>query len=295
MTRLHLIVNPRSGAGKGRGLVEAVHRRFKAAGAVVEIHHTTHPGHAAELASGLDIDGDDALVAVGGDGTMHELVNGLLTRDDGMKVPVGLIAGGTGNSLMRDLDCLDPLKAADRILAGNRRPLDIARVEAADETIYSFNIVGWGLPAAIKRTSARLGWLRGQQYNVATVIEVLKNTRRSAKLEVDGRSAEGEYEFILGCNTVHTGMGMKIAPGAEIGDGLIDLVIARDAGRFKTLALLPKIFSGRHVDDPLVEVIRAPSFAIEPGEAEPLNIDGELKGSAPVRVTMMPGALDLLA
>jgi len=129
---------------------------------------------------------------------------------------------------------------------------------------------------------------------VATVIEVLKNVRRTAKLEIDGRAVDGEYEFILGCNTVHTGMGMKIAPGAKIGDGLIDLVIARDTGRLKMLSLFPKIFSGRHVDDPIVEVRQARSFAIEPGVEEPLNIDGELAGRTPVRVTVIPGAIDLL-
>jgi len=293
--RLHLIVNPHSGAGRGPAVRDAVLSRFKSAGARVDIHETRHAGHAEELANRVDLGGYDGLCAIGGDGTMHELVNGLLGRTDGMKAPIGLIAGGTGNSLMRDLECLDPGQAVKRILSGNRRGLDIARVEAASESFYSFNIVGWGLPTAVKKTSMRLGWLRGQQYNVATVIEVLKNTRRRARISIDGRAVDGEYEFLLGCNTVHTGMGMKIAPRARIDDGLIDLVIARHAGRLKTLSLFPKIFNGSHVDDPIVEYHQARAFTIEPDTDDMLNVDGELKGRSPVRVTMMPGAVELLA
>ena len=267
---------------------------FKEAGAEVEVKETRYAGHARNMANTLNFKGYSGFCVVGGDGTMHEVINGMLSRKDGKKMPIGLITAGTGNSFMRDMDCLDPMEAARRIVSGKKRKLDVARVDAAGEIIYGFNIVGWGLPTETNIMAEKLRWLGGQRYNVASIIEVLRNTRRLAKIKIDGQTIAGDYGFILGCNTIHTGNAMKMAPLAQIDDGLIDLLIVRKAGRLKLLFLFTKIFKGGHVGDPIVQYHQAKEFSVIPLENHILNIDGEMVGNTPIHVKMLPQVLEVL-
>ena len=294
MSKYYLIVNPHGGTKKGLSILEKVKPIFKQAGAEVDIKETRYAGHARIMANTLNLNGYDGFCAIGGDGTMHEIVNGMLTRNDKKKIPIGLITGGTGNSFMHDLNCLDPVVAAKRIVTGRLRQIDIAEVDAAGETIYGFNIVGWGLPTDINLLADKMRWLGGQRYNVASIIEVIKNTRRLAKISIDGQNIAGDYGFILGCNTIHTGNAMKMAPLAQIDDGLIDLLIVRKAGRLKLLSLFSKIFKGGHVGDPVVVYHQAKEFSIVPLEDHILNIDGELIGNTPIHVKMLPKEIEVL-
>ncbi len=294
MSKYYLVVNPHGGNKKGLAVIERVKSVFSEAKAEIDIKETRYAGHARFMANTLDFDGYDGFCAIGGDGTMHEVVNGMLTRNDGKKIPIGLITAGTGNSFMRDLDCLDPVVAAKRILTGRLRKLDIAKVDANGEVIYGFNIVGWGLPTDVNLLAEKLRWLGGQRYNLASIIEVIKNTRRLAKISIDGHMIAGDYGFIMGCNTIHSGNGMKVAPLAQIDDGLIDLLIVRKAGRLKLLSLFTKIFKGGHIGDPVVEYHQAKEFSIIPLVDHILNIDGELVGSTPIHVKMLPGDIEVL-
>jgi YegS/Rv2252/BmrU family lipid kinase len=294
MRKYYLVVNPHGGSKKGLAVLEGVKSVFSEAKAEIDIKETRYAGHARSMANTLEFDGYDGFCAIGGDGTMHEVVNGMLTRNDGKKIPIGLITAGTGNSFMRDLDCLDPVVAAKRILTGRLRKLDIAKVDANGEVIYGFNIVGWGLPTDVNLLAEKRRWLGGQRYNVASIIEVIKNTRRLAKISIDGHMIAGDYGFIMGCNTIHSGKGMKVAPLAQIDDGLIDLLIVRKAGRLKLLSLFTKIFKGGHIGDPVVEYHQAKEFSIIPLVDHILNIDGELVGSTPIHVKMLPRKIEVL-
>ena len=294
MKKYYMVVNPHGGLKKGKGILDKVRPIFENGTAELTILETKYAGHAREMAREMDFTGYDGFCAIGGDGTMHEVINGMLKRDDGQKLPIGLVTGGTGNSFMHDLDCLDPENAAKRILTGRLRPIDIAKVDADGETIYGFNIVGWGLPTDINYLAEKMRWLGEQRYNVASIIEVMKGKQRLAKLIIDGNTVVGDYGFILGCNTIHTGKGMKMAPLAQLNDGLIDLIIARKASRLKLLMLFPKLFSGSHVGDPLVDYRQVKEFSIIPQEDNILNIDGEMIGSTPIHVTIEQGLIDVL-
>ncbi|MBN2211332.1 MAG: diacylglycerol kinase family lipid kinase [Sedimentisphaerales bacterium] len=294
MAKLYLIVNPHGGRKKSRVILEKIAPVFAEAGHELDVRETRYAGHARIMANTLNFNEHKGLCAIGGDGTMHEIINGMLTRSDGRKIPLGLVAGGTGNSFMHDLDCLDPLEAARRIIAGNLRKLDIAHVRANGEIIYGFNIIGWGLPTHINLRAEKLRWLRGQRYNVASLIEIMKNTRRLAKIEIEGHTIAGDFGLILACNTIHAGNAMKIAPLAQMDDGMIDLLIVRKAGRRKLLSLFSKIFKGGHVGDPVVVYHQVREFSIVPLENHILNIDGELVGNTPIHVTMLPGEVEVL-
>jgi sphingosine kinase len=292
--KYYVIVNPHGGFKRGLSILEKVKPIFKEAGAEIEIKETRYAGHARVMANSLNYDGFDGLCAIGGDGTMHELVNGMLSRPDGKKIPIGLITGGTGNSFMHDLNCLDPVVAAKRVVTHQLRKMDIAKVDAAGEVIYGFNIVGWGLPTDINALAEKMRFLKGQRYNVASVIEVIRNKMRLATITIDGRTIAGDYGFIIACNTIHTGNAMKMAPLARIDDGKIDLLIVRKAGRMKLLSLFSKIFKGGHIGDPAVVYHQANEFSLVPLQDHPLNIDGEIVGSTPIHVKMLPHEIEVL-
>lgn len=292
--KIYLIYNPFSGNRKAFSILERVKPIFEKANVTIDLIETLYAGHARELANTLPYNGYDGLCVIGGDGTMHEIVNGMLKREDGAKIPIGLIAGGTGNSFMHHVDALDPEVAARRILTGRKRKVDIARANANGEIIFGFNIVGWGLPTEIVETARKLKWMGGQCYNIASLIEVLRNKPRLAKVTFDKKKIAGDYGFILGCNTIHTGTAMKMAPLAQINDGLIDLIVLRKAGRIKLLYLMTKLFSGRHIGDPAVEYHQVKHFTIEPLENHALNIDGEIIGATPLKVKVLKSEIEVL-
>ena len=117
----------------------------------------------------LDLNGIIGLCLIGGDGTFHELVNGVLTRQDGQQVPLGYIPGGTGNSFMYDLKCLSPVEAVKRIILGATKKIDVVEVKMLNEKIYCVNIVGWGMAADINILSEKLRFMRPARYTIASL------------------------------------------------------------------------------------------------------------------------------
>ena len=195
---------------------------------------------------------------------------------------------------MYDLDCLDPIDATKRIIEGKTRPLDIFECNADGTIYYGFNIVGWGMATDANTLAEKFRWMGTQRYNFASIIEVLRHKKRFARVEIDGNMIGADFAFIIGCNTIHTGKGMRMGPLAKLDDGLIDLIIVRKVSRIRLLRLFPKIFSGAHIGDPGVDYRQVEAFNITPEEDSPLNIDGEIIGSTPFKVRMLPKAVEVL-
>jgi len=294
MARYTITVNPLSGNKKGMRILEKVVPVFEKANAEVNIVETEYAGHARDIARNIDLAHYDGFCCIGGDGTMHEVINGIMTRKDSQRIPIGLITGGTGNSFMHDMDCLDPVNAAKRIVTGRRRPIDIFRCNADGVVHYGFNLVGWGIPTDANNLAEKLRWMRGQRYNVASIIEVIRNRKRFARVEIDGNMIGADFGFIIGCNTIHIGKGMQIAPLARLDDGMIDLLIVRKVGRIKLLRLFPKIFSGKHIGDPAIDYRQVSEFTIKPEDRNTLNIDGEMLGSTPIHVKVLQKEIEVL-
>ncbi len=282
-----------SGRKKGRSILDKIKGVFEKAKVTLIIDITSHKNHPYELAKAKSLDGVDAICIVGGDGTYHEVINGMLNRSDGKRLPLGFIPAGTGNSLMHDLDCLDPLKAVQKILINRLGKLDVFEIEANGETIYSFNILGWGIPVAINILAEKMRWIGGQRYNIASLIELINNHTKQVKFIIDGETIEGDFGFFLACNTMYTGNGMKMAPNAKIDDGYLDILIAKKVGRIKLLLLFAKVFKGNHIDDPAIEYYRAKEFSIISSSPEKLNIDGQNIGYAPVHAKIISKQLEI--
>ena len=292
--KYHLIINPHGGLKSGEHIFKKVKPHFLEANAELNVIKTEYAGHAREIAREISIEGIAGLCSIGGDGTMHELINGLMERSDNKMIHIGLITGGTGNSFMHDLNCLDPIEAVQRILTNQVRKIDIFKAETKERTFYGFNIIGWGMPTDINLLAEKMRWLGSQRYNIASVLEVLKYKSRLARIEIEGKMIDADFGFVIGCNTIHTGKGMKMAPHAKLDDGLLDLIIVKKAGRIKFLKMFPKIFTGKHIEDPIVEYQQVKKFCIYPERKNILNIDGELLGETPVVVEVIPKKIEVL-
>ena len=181
-----------------------------------------------------------------------------------------------------------------RIIDGKLRPIDVAKVVADKIEYYSFNIIGWGLPADAANMAEGLRWLGGVRYNIASIIEVFLDRKKMATLIFDGMEYKEDFVGIIACNTIHTGKAMKMAPHAKIDDGKIDLLIVRKGSRLKLLKLFSKLFSGEHINNSLVEYKQVDRFSIIPDVQSKLNIDGELIGNSPVHVEVKKKRVNVL-
>ena len=291
-----ITVNPHGGKKLGPRLLNRVKPLFEAKGIELFVVETTFAGHAKELANQLNITEYDGFIGIGGDGTLHEIINGMLSRHDGRKIPIGIIPGGSGNSYMHDLQLTDPLKAAKAIINGKTRALDTAKVEVNHIIKYSNNMIGWGLVTDVGNKAEHFRWLGTNRYTILSVVEVLRHKSRPATLIMDDKKIEDEFIFIIACNSIHVGKGMKMAPKARLDDGLIDLIVIRSGvSRTRLLQVLPKLFDGSHINEPELEYYQTSQFSLIPETDEILNIDGEIMGSTPIKVEIISNAFDMFA
>lgn len=286
-----VIINPVSGSQKAIKIFDKLKPILG-----TRVLHTiisTKPRHIYEIANTLDAKLYEKVVLVGGDGTFHEFVNGIMDRADGFRIPIGMIPAGTGNSLMHDLGALDPINAMRRILQGDTLKIDIAKVLFDEGHIYAFNVIGWGIPASVNQKAERLKILGGQRYNFAALIEIIRNPSFQLQLTIAGEEIEGEYCFFMACNTIHTGKGMKVAPRALLSDGKFDLVLLKRTSRLMLIKLFSKIFKGNHILSPLVDYRQASEFKLKVVTPSKLIIDGQVTGSTPLSVEILPKEIEV--
>ncbi len=285
------IVNPNSGRRRGELIYKSVQSVFQRAGFEGDMHLTRYSGHAAELARDLDLNSSSGLIVIGGDGAIHEVVSGLMQRTEPDSVPVGVIPAGTGNAFHQHLNVLDPIAAAHKILNQNVSPLDVIRIQQRGQTFYSVNVIGWGTVTDINQLAEKLRILGPTRYSVAALIFIMKARKRRIRLRMDGEWIEEDFYFVLVCNTKFTGKGMQVAPGADHGDGVLDVILIRKATRWQMLKLFARIFDGSHLGMEIVEFRKVREFCIHQESNDVLTIDGELKAGVPFEAEVLPGAL----
>ena len=288
-----LIYNPASGGGRGRVRFRKAEAMFAVAGLDVEPIETTHAGHATELGKELADAGRPRIFGFGGDGTMSELANGVLQSAN--KPVLGLIPSGTGNDFLRHFGIGSVDDAIARIRQGTPTSIDAVRVTAGGQTTWSINIFGVGFaPRAVVAANARYKWAGPQAYNLGVVDQIVRLRPVDTRLTMDGHSMHGAFPLIVALNTVYTGGAMKMAPDADPHDGLVDVMWVDPISRLELLRLLGGIRRAGHVGHPKVHFQRAKVVEIEPAEPSPLLVDGEVYGSTPVRLEVVPGALQVL-
>ena len=289
-----VIANLHSGKKEGRQVLDLVAPIFDSGDVELSVMVTAFPGHAEELAGSLDFSIYDGLLVLGGDGTFHEVVNGVLKRADGKTLPMGLLPAGSGNSILHDLSLTDPVGAAEAIVGGRTRFIDVAQIKGDLTLRYSINLIGWGLVTDVGERAETLRWLGPRRYTVSSVIEILRRKTRQATLVLDEETIVDDFTFVVACNSIHIGKGMKMAPSAKLDDGLIDLVVVRgNINRQRLFSVLPKLFDGSHIEEPEVAYYQVPSFSLSSETKDNLNIDGEMVGTTPIDVEILKQVIEI--
>lgn len=286
---LALIVNPIAGGGRVRRrwprLEQALHER----GVRWQAFWTEYGGHATALAQQACQQRYDAVVAVGGDGTLNEVVNGAVGSD----VPVGLIPLGTGVDFSRSAKLpRSPGEALDVILAGRVQRVDVGVVNDR----YFCNVAGTGFDATVADRVNRSGLKRGGVIPYVQAIFQTLFTYNNApfKISLDDEKHEVTSLLMAVANGRYYGGGLMICPEAELADGCFDVCIVGDVGKISTLLLLPRVFSGGHKTHPRVQFIRARRVTVEGPTDLRVQADGELIGNLPATFEMKQAALPML-
>ncbi|SCG49789.1 diacylglycerol kinase [Micromonospora echinaurantiaca] len=291
-----VLANPTAGRGRHRGLLPGLLDRLAATGRPVRLLEA-HSADQAEAACHAAVaDGVAALVAVGGDGTVHRALQAVA----GTPVPFGPVPAGTGNDFAVDTGFpADPLAAveviADALRAGRTRPVDLARLTGADGTRRWYGaVLAAGFDAIVNERANRMRWPRGpRRYDLAILVELARLRPRRYKLRLDGEPQEVDAVLVAVGNAPSYGGGMRICPDADLTDGLLDVVVG---GRFDRLTLMrvkPSIYQGTHVRHPLVRSYRVREVELA-AEGITTYADGERVLDLPVTVTAVPAALRLL-
>ena len=298
-----VIVNPASAGGRARTAWPGLAAEIRRHAGPFDVAFTAAPGDGARLAAEAARAGRALVVALGGDGTISEVADGLLRARS--TAALGILPFGTGVDFRRTLELPTRIADAARVIAkGRTRRIDAARVSFVDHGgapafRHFVNIASFGLSAAVatranassKRLGGRLAFAK------ATLVSALEHEAPTVRIEIDGADAvSAPVSTVCVANGRYFGGGMCVAPDALLDDGLLDVVVVGDLGLLELLRSTPRLYAGTHIRHPRVAATRARTVtATAEGEEDVLlEIDGETPGRLPARFEVLPGALDLV-
>ncbi|WP_062992742.1 YegS/Rv2252/BmrU family lipid kinase [Nocardia anaemiae] len=307
--RITVVTNPQSGVGRGHEVAAAALARFTEKG--VEVTEVRAPSAAESIRQVRDsITGSaapDAVVCIGGDGLMNVVLEAIAQTG----VPLGLIPAGTGNDLAREIGVPtdDPVAAADLILGGRTRTIDLGRIESPLPGFapkWFATVTGTGFDARVTLRANDMRWPKGPlRYTFAALAEISGRFTVPYRIELSGvvpgaldnpdadTVIETDAVMVAIGNTRTYGGGMLVCPDAVMDDGLLDLTVVGAVSRLDMLRLLPALSAGRRIDHPESKQYRVAQVTLTAPGA-PATADGEPAGALPVTLRAVPGALTVL-
>ena len=289
MPEIALLTNPTAGGGRGAKARAIALPRLRGAGLVVRDLRGADGSEALHLARQCVADGVEALVVCGGDGMVHLAAQALA----GTSTPLGVIAAGTGNDVARYLDLprKDPAAAADVVIAGRTRTIDLARSGSS----YFVTVLAAGFDAIVNERANQMSWPRGQmRYNLATLVELRVFRPLDYTLELDGVTRRVQAMLVAVGNGPSFGGGLRITEGALLDDGLLDVVVIKTMSKPDLVRTYPKLFKGTHTTHPQYEHHRVSRVTVAAAGIVSYA-DGERFGALPLTIECAPGALTVLA
>jgi diacylglycerol kinase (ATP) len=291
------IVNPAAGGGRSSKLAAPALARLREGGLAADVISTKGPGHAVEVAREAYQQGYRHFIAIGGDGTAHEILNGIYRSPSaGERISLGFLPLGTGNSFLRDFTGDGAESSLRALLAGRTRPVDLLRLTHASGEVYSFNLISVGFTADVGALTNRyfksLGTLG---YLLGVFVRVVQLNRRAFLLRCDGDAQWDDRSclFLTFSNSKFTGGTMLIAPNADASDGMIEFVRWGPIGRLGLMRMLPKLYDGSHIHHPFASrrAVRRVDFNL-PAPVD-VMIDGEIANLTCQSIDILPGAVDV--
>ena len=283
-----LLTNPAAGKGRGARVAAEVLPRLRDAGYVVRNLSGSSADQARELAEQCVTDGIETLVVVGGDGMVHLAIQALAHSE----TRLGLIPAGTGNDVARNLGLprKDPAAAADVVIGGRERRIDLARAGSR----YFVTVLAAGFDAVVSERANQMSWPRGQmRYNLATLAELRTFKPIPYVVDIDGEQLRFDAMMVAVGNGPSFGGGLRITEGALLDDGLLDVVVIRPMRKRELIRTYPMLFKGTHVNHPdyrhhagRVITVAAPGITA--------YADGERIAALPLTIEVQPAALRVL-
>lgn len=294
---IQIILNPYANRWGARRQLETLGRMFDAYQVEYELLVTDRPRQATQIAREIAATGRaDAVIAAGGDGTINEVINGLIhAAGDGPTMPLGILPIGTGNDfndmigLPRDLE-----KAVQVIAAGHTRPVDAGRMNDH----YFINNCALAMEPLVTIENEKMKRLSGNiRYLAALVKGLMKLRAWNMQVQWQGGDYEGPVLLLSVCNGPRTGGVFMMSPEARFDDGLFDMVLAPDLSKLEILSILPRLFPGTHLNHPKVSFYRTPYIHARSDPGTPIHADGEVIAveQQEINYQIFPGKVTLLA
>ena len=289
-----LVTNPGAGSSEAFHVLEGVLGQTNAV-----VRETGSPGEATDVAEAAAREGFDPVVAVGGDGTVNEVVNGLMRLDAPARPRFAILPFGTGNDLARTLALPpDPRDALALLLGGRTVPLDVFRVASAGTTRYGVNVAAGGFAGAVGE--AMTPELKGRwgplAYLIGAVQALPALTPFHLRLTLDDGPPRALDVFnVFVANARWVAGGKSVAPHARVDDGLLDVVVVERMTPAEMAAIASRFVAGTHLDSPHVRTYCARSVRVDSDPPLLFNVDGELLAPEPITFTALPGALRVVA
>ena len=295
--RFLAIVNPAAGGGRSGKLAGAELARLREKGLHVDVIASTGPGHARELAREAHDQGYRKFIAVGGDGTAHEIVNGVFAHGPAQqRVSIGFLPLGTGNSFLRDFAVNGTEASLQAMLENRKRQVDLLRLTHTKGEIFSLNLLSLGFTADVATLTNRyfkpLGPL-GYLFGVLVRVAQLRRKAFALRCDDDQNYDQRRCLFLAFTNSKYTGGTMLIAPQADATDGLIEFVHWGPIGRIGLLRMLPRLYDGTHIEHPQASRRAVRHVEFQPAGPVDVMIDGEIAALECRSLDVLPGAVDV--
>lgn len=285
------VVNPSSANGSTRDKWPIFRQKILKAGIEVEYAYTADKGNGIDLTRQAINRGYKKIIAVGGDGTVNEVVNGLLADDKSLAegLELAIFAHGTGSDFVRVCHPRNNIDFFIDSLKGNRSlQSDVGKVtykndRGEKESRYFINAANLGIGAeVVNRVNNRSKALGSKlTYFAGTIATIFNNKNILVSLKLENKSLEGVFCGLILCNGQYIGGGMHIAPQAEIDDGLFDIIVIKDISKLKLFYRFPTIYQGKHIDLPEIALYRCQSVSLQTADSTILEADGEILGFSP--------------
>jgi YegS/Rv2252/BmrU family lipid kinase len=296
MKRVLVAANTRSARGRGEGILQEARAGLSQAGVQCEVLVSQHHGHLVEALPVYLREKWDAIVALGGDGTLFQVINACLRQPE-FDMPLALIPAGTGNSFAQEFRNSRRRPDWERILTGPAAPVDVLHcrlreaVAGYQNEYYFINVVGAGFVSEVSITAQRYKSMGMFAYALGVFLTLVKLRPARLKMTLDDRLIERDSVFVMICNSRYIGGNMKVAPQARLDDGMMDIVLAKKISRTGLIRAFPSVFAGNHVDHPQIEMFRGSKLCLESDPPQLLTPDGEVVGKTPMEIEVLPGRL----
>jgi len=315
--RAHIIVNPRAGRGAVERGWPAVRQTLDDGDVAYDVTVTERPGHGTEAARKATEDGCTFVVAVGGDGTVHEVVNGLMDSE-GPRNPaavLGVVAAGSGCDFVKTFGLpQDPAEAARHLLGDTLwGKIDVGRIrctgpDGSPHTRWFANIAEAGIGAEVVDAASRMPkFLGASVYRIAALKTIARFKPKAARVEIRGRetrgkhgedetitdlSRDGTFSMLVVANGQFFGGGMRVAPRAVPGDGLFDVQVSHGP-KGEALKAMQKMFKGEHIPNQYIQEYLAARVTVEGEQPILIEADGEVVGTTPATFDIFPDAIPM--